>query len=223
MHMKKNSIVKNISGVFLIGIIFMGCGCAMTDRAVSLPIGDSLSVSGEETQEGTELLPGKNDGHGGSEGKDRDAASSGGEDAYIYVHVCGAVAAPGVLKLPVGSRGADALILAGGFTEDALEDYINLAERLEDGQKLYFPTREEAELWQEEEEEARQEESALVNINTAEEARLCTLPGIGESRAKDIIAYREAHGSFAKTEDIMRVSGIKESVYRKISSLITVE
>lgn len=238
MYMEKNRLFRNIFSIFFLCIVLAECGCA-ADRAVSFPIGDSISGPGEEEDGRAETAMAENNGHGSGEGKDsetmssgketmpsdRDKMSSDSEEAYIYVHVCGAVDAPGVLKLPAGSRGEDALILAGGFSEDAAKDYINLAARLEDGQKLYFPTREEAELWEEEarQKEVRQEESTLVNINTAEESRLCTLPGIGESRAKDIIAYREAHGGFAKTEDIMKVSGIKESVYRKISSLITVE
>lgn len=64
--------------------------------------------------------------------------------------------------------------------------------------------------------------SGLVNINTATVEQLCTLSGIGESRAKTIIAYREAHGNFAKKEDIMKVTGIKESSYAKIKDQITV-
>ena len=64
--------------------------------------------------------------------------------------------------------------------------------------------------------------SGLVNINTATVEQLCTLNGIGESRAKTIIAYREAHGNFAKKEDIMKVTGIKESSYAKIKDQITV-
>ena len=62
----------------------------------------------------------------------------------------------------------------------------------------------------------------LVNINTATVEQLCTLNGIGESRAKTIIAYREAHGNFTKKEDIMKVTGIKESSYAKIKDQITV-
>ncbi|MDY4069442.1 MAG: helix-hairpin-helix domain-containing protein, partial [Lachnospiraceae bacterium] len=64
--------------------------------------------------------------------------------------------------------------------------------------------------------------SGLVNINTATVEQLCTLNGIGESRAKTIIAYREAHGNFTKKEDIMKVTGIKESSYAKIKDQITV-
>ena len=112
----------------------------------------------------------------------------------ICVYVCGAVEAPGVVFLPDGSRAADALASAGGFAADAAEEAVNLAAKVSDGEKLYFPTCEEYVA------QARQEEAAavgLVNINTADIAQLCTLPGIGESRAEDIIAYRESHGAFA--------------------------
>lgn len=137
----------------------------------------------------------------------------------ICVYVCGAVESPGVVFLPEGSRMADALKAAGGFTEDAAEEAVNLAAKVSDGEKLYFPTCEEY-LVQAEREEASA--AGLVNINTADIAQLCTLPGIGESRAADIIAYRESHGGFAACEDIMQVTGIKESVYNRISSKITV-
>ncbi len=65
--------------------------------------------------------------------------------------------------------------------------------------------------------------SGLVNINTADAAALCTLPGIGESRAQDIISYREANGGFQACEDIMKVSGIKTAAYEKIKDKITVK
>lgn len=136
----------------------------------------------------------------------------------IRVYVCGAVESPGVVTLVEGSRAEDALLAAGGFSENAWKDYVNLAERVTDGQKLYFPTLDEAENLAEQE-----TADGLVNINTADVATLCTLPGIGESRAKDIIAYRETHGNFESCEDIMKVSGIKTSIYSKISDRITVK
>ena len=70
--------------------------------------------------------------------------------------------------------------------------------------------------------ETAMSDSGLVNINTATVEQLCTLNGIGESRAKTIIAYREEHGAFAKKEDIMKVTGIKENSYAKIRDQITV-
>ncbi|MBE5884612.1 MAG: hypothetical protein E7291_09440 [Lachnospiraceae bacterium] len=137
----------------------------------------------------------------------------------IFVHVCGAVKRPGVVELPPESRASDALEAAGGLLAEAQPDYVNLAARLEDAQQLYFPTREEAKLLREEQEEVAED---LVNINTAGIEQLCTLPGIGEARAADIVAYREARGAFPNKEAIMEVSGIKQSVYEKLCDRISV-
>ncbi len=138
----------------------------------------------------------------------------------ICVYVCGAVEAPGVVFLPQGSRAADALDAAGGFAGDAAEEAVNLAAKVSDGDQLYFPGVEEYSAPEAQGENAG---DGLVNINTADSGQLCTLPGIGASRAADIIAYREAHGGFGACEDIMQVPGIKESVYGKISHMITVK
>lgn len=137
-----------------------------------------------------------------------------------YVYVCGAVNHPGVVVLPEGSRVQDAIEAAGGMTAQAEDTFINLAAKVEDAQKLLVPTKEQAESL-----EALQsaEENGLVNINQADSSELCTLSGIGESRAADIIAYREEHGNFIVIEDIMKVPGIKESVFHKIKEKITIE
>lgn len=134
----------------------------------------------------------------------------------IRVYVCGAVKNPGVVEIPDGSRVEDALYAAGGFAAGAAQGSVNLAAWVTDGEMICFSTVEEVE-------EKQVAEEGLVNINTADLATLCTLPGIGESRAADIIAYREAHGLFASCEDIMSVSGIKTSVYEKICDKITVK
>ena len=138
--------------------------------------------------------------------------------AEILVHVCGAVKEPGVVRLPEDSRAADALAAAGGFREDAAQDAVNLAARLTDGEKLYFPTVEEAA-----QPVPENASTGLVNINTADKEALCTLPGIGEAKAEDILHYREEYGSFGSCEDIMLVPGIKTSVYNKIKEKITVK
>jgi len=138
----------------------------------------------------------------------------------IFVYVCGAVKEPGVVRLPQGSRADDAVKAAGGLADDADSAYVNLAALVADGEKLLIPTVAEAgEL----EQERILQESTLVNINTADVAGLCTLPGIGESRAADIIAYREQNGSFEVIEDIMKVSGIKTGAFQKICDRITVK
>lgn len=202
--------LMKIAGALLC-IVFIGCGDK--DRAVSVPVG--------------EPLPGAFDGVAESEAGGEPAGtapqSESGtqqEGSVIYVHVCGAVNAPGVVLLPEGSRGQAALEAAGGFSQDAAEDAVNLAQPLTDGMQLYFPTREEADALRESGAEA---ESGLVNINTAGVELLCTLPGIGEARAKAIVAYREESGGFQTPEDIMQVSGIKDSAYEKIKDLIIVK
>ncbi len=141
-------------------------------------------------------------------------------EQMIFVYVCGAVQCPGVVELPMGSRAADALEAAGGLLEEAQPDYVNLAAKLEDAQKLYFPTTEEAILLEQRESVAA---SGLININTAGVELLCSLPGIGETKAADIVAYREAHGEFQNKEELMKVSGIKQSAYDKLCDKITVE
>jgi competence protein ComEA len=138
----------------------------------------------------------------------------------ICVYVCGAVAHPGVTELPAGSRANDAVVLAGGFTLEADVSYVNLAAYVADGEKIYIPTKEEAEANQA---SAEAESKGLVNINTADSQALCTLPGIGESRARDIISYRQEQGAFAAPEDIMLVPGIKEAAFAKIKDHIVVK
>lgn len=147
-------------------------------------------------------------------------ATAKAEEALIYVYVCGAVQEPGVVALPVDARAEEALALAGGFREDADLSYVNLAAKLTDGEKLYFPTVDEAETLTTAMENAA---AGIVNINTAGSEELCTLSGIGESRAAAIIAYRTEHGGFASKEDIMLVSGIGESAYAKLADFITVD
>lgn len=151
------------------------------------------------------------------------------KDAGICVFVCGAVKQEGVYELPEGARINDALLAAGGFTENAAEQVVNLASFVEDGQRIYFPTEEEAqeqpERWQDPEAETNGQttEAGAVNINTAGKEELMSLSGIGETKAENIIAYRETQGAFEKTEDIMNVNGIGENLFQKIKNDICVD
>lgn len=136
----------------------------------------------------------------------------------ICVHVCGEVEHPGVVMLPLGSRAWEAVEAAGGLTESAEDASVNLAAVLQDGEKLYIPAIGEAVP-----EPEASEDSKLVNLNTADADRLQSLPGIGESRAADILAYREKNGGFHSVEEIMQVPGIKESTYEKLKDKITID
>lgn len=171
-----------------------------------------------------------------------DASSE--EAKNLVVHICGAVSAPGVYELPAGSRIIDAVEAGGGFLPEAEEACCNLAEEIVDGCQIYIMTKSESCADGQTEKKAGIQtspdsdmqttdknvrsnsapalENGLVNLNTADVAALMTLPGIGESRAKAIISYREQHGAFAQIEDIMKISGIKQAAFSKIKDKITV-
>ena len=171
-----------------------------------------------------------------------DASSE--EEKTLVVHICGAVSAPGVYELPAGSRIIDAVEAGGGFLPEAEEACCNLAEEIVDGCQIYIMTKSESCADGQTEKKAGIQtspdsdmqttdrnvrsnsapalENGLVNLNTADIAALMTLPGIGESRAKAIISYREQHGAFAQIEDIMKISGIKQAAFSKIKDKITV-
>lgn len=140
-------------------------------------------------------------------------------DRKIYVHICGEVKKPGVYEVAEGSRVYELLALAGGATEAGVPDAMNLADILTDGERIVIPTESEAAALLEEDMEKKQ---TLVNLNTASLQQLMTLPGIGEAKAADIIQYRETNGNFNEITDIMKISGIKEALFEKIKSLITV-
>ena len=137
----------------------------------------------------------------------------------VWVYVCGSVNHPGVYELSEGSRITDAIEAAGGMTEEAADTYLNLAETLSDGQKIEVPSQEEAEVLTE---AGKTGAAGLVNLNRATEEELMTLSGIGASKAKEIIRYRETKGGFGKPEDLMKIPGIKEGVFHKIRDQITV-
>ncbi len=139
------------------------------------------------------------------------------KDTVIGVYVCGEVKKPGVYELEPGSRVADALAAAGGATGKAAMDSLNLAGYVEDGQKIKIPSRAE------EKRAKRQEagEPGLLNINEASAQEFMTLSGIGESKAGDIVAYREKHGGFSDISEIMNVAGIKEGIFNRIKDKIT--
>ena len=143
------------------------------------------------------------------------------EDSTVCVHVCGSVRQEGIYFLSADLRVADAIEAAGGFREDADTSYWNLAERLTDGMKIYVPTLEETAEGTIPAEKLPADDGK-VNINTAGLQQLMTLPGIGENRAGDIIAWREEHGGFKEISDIKKVSGIKDAVFEKIRDKIVV-
>lgn len=139
----------------------------------------------------------------------------------IYVYICGQVNAPGVYELSADSRLYEALEAAGGMTETAADTYLNQAQKLEDGQQIYVPSREEAQS-QASPDSPNHPEDDKVNLNTASKEELMTLSGIGEAKADAIIRYREDKGNFQSTEELKNVEGIKDGVYNKVKEKIKI-
>jgi competence protein ComEA len=132
--------------------------------------------------------------------------SSGSRKRMLTVHVAGAVAKPGLYRLTEGSRVADALSMAGGATQDGILDDVNLASRIKDGQKVLVP-RSNGDLTA----SGAPEQSVagtLINVNTADEAELEKLPGVGPALAKSIVEYRRKNGPFSTVEELDNVEGI---------------
>lgn len=178
------------------------------------PVSETLDASGQEEQE--------------LQSSQQITASQ-----TVFVHVCGAVENPGVYELAGDARVYQAVEAAGGFLPEACEEYVNQAGALTDGKRLYIPTEDEVRELSQAGKDTLTEElllqsdsetdpaDGLVNINTASMEELCTLPGIGEGKARHIISYRESTGKFEQIEDIMKVEGIKEGLFGKIRDLIT--
>ena len=184
---------------------------------------DSMAESEEQTQEEDALSETPLPGDASESGSISEGASLEGSgessSSPVFVYVCGEVEKPGVYELQEGDRVVDAVEAAGGMTEEASDTWLNLAELISDGQKIEVPSREQAEELAKVREE---EESGLVNLNTASEEELMTLTGIGEAKAREILNYREEHGGFQKPEELMEIPGIKEGVFLKIKDQITV-
>ena len=137
--------------------------------------------------------------------------------ADIRVYITGAVANPGVYSLEPGLRWIDALEAAGGPTADAALGSINLSLRAEDEDMIVVPAIGDAAV-----SAPTAPSNGVVNINTASEDELDTLPGIGEVRASGIVASRQADGPFTSIDDLLVRELVPESVFEDISPLITV-
>lgn len=159
----------------------------------------------------------------------------------IFVHVGGSVANPGVYEVPVGARVGDAVSAAGGMTESAARDALNLARELTDGEQIIVPVFEEqvqtptapttaptttapqiSEPATTTTPSTSSTAGGLININQATSSQLEELPGIGEATAAKIIADREANGPFKTIEDLKRVSGIGDKKFEQLQSMICV-
>ncbi len=218
-------------------IIFIIIGCIL-----SLSIYHFLKEDKKEKEEPIIL-----------EKKEKKEVKSKDSEEEYKVDIKGEITMPGIYTLKANSRIIDVIELAGGLTEEANTSVINLSKKITDEMVIIIYSNEQVkdfektkeieklvqEKCQQPDENSLKNDACIsnsnetpsseitnngkVSINTASKEELMTLPGIGESKAKDIIAYREANGPFKSIEDITKVSGIGENTLAQIKENITVK
>ncbi len=155
-----------------------------------------------------------------SSAKDSLNDESDKDDAFIYTHITGEIKKPGVYKMKVGTRMDDLVKEAGGLTDEADINQINLSEKLVDEERIIVPSKsgssEEGTT-----SAAIDAKTKKININKASLSELMTLPGIGEKTAQKFIDYREQK-KFKKIEDVMNIEGIGENKFKNIKEYISV-
>ena len=214
--------------------ICYGFGRSREDQKSGISLSEASAFQAGEAGDDSQPVSGDQPVPGGTGTEVSEAAesvleSAGGRTALpFYIHICGEVVSPGVYELEEGSRVFQAVEKAGGFTDQAAAEYLNMAERGADGMKIVVLNKEEAEAAKARGEISLPAEASSnlqkqkVNLNTATKEELMTLRGIGEAKANDILKYRESRGGFEKIEDIMKISGIKDAAFQKIKEDITV-
>jgi competence protein ComEA len=128
----------------------------------------------------------------------------------LLVHVVGEVRRPGIFELELGARVADALESAGGFTADAIEESVNLARVLGDGEQIVVRSVHQL-----------AEEDPIISLNRSSARQLETLPGVGPALAGRIIDWREQNGGFSAVEQLLEVSGIGAKLFENLKALVT--
>jgi competence protein ComEA len=210
----------------------VGAAVVLVVAALALTVGIGL-IRGIGAPVESVPVPGAEDGAGDiGDGAavasgDRGAGDAAMTEPGLYVHVSGAVAAPGLYRFSDGARVVDAVAAAGGFADGADEASVNLARPIGDGEQLHVPLVGEA--------VSDPPGTAAgggaggagggdgrVNLNTADEAALDTLPRIGPALAARIIAWRDENGRFTSVEDLLAVPGIGEKMLESLRDQVTV-
>lgn len=205
--------------IVLLSLLYYKTSIGAGDIQVSTMMPDDNAIKAGETEENISQQAGANT-----------AVSYHSTEAYV--DISGEVRKPGVYKVTTSTRLFEVIELAGGLTENANYNSLNQAEMVYDGEKVIVPHVDADRIYEvgksstttAYEPAARasgQEESELININTADAALLQTLPGIGPVKSQSIVDYRNANGSFSSIDELKKVTGIGKKTFETIKELIT--
>ena len=220
--------------VFIVAIAVLIVGFIIINNSNDVVEASAPSTVKKSSNENTEV-------------KKKETKDNKDEITRIKVDIKGSVVAPDVYEVDSNSRVIDVINIAGGVTENADTDNINLSKKVSDEDVIIIYSREELENNKKSYEEKidycksdnnsacatnvvtfdennnkEDAASSIININTATVEDFMKLSGIGESKAKAIIEYRNSIGSFSKVEDIKNVTGIGDSIFDKIKDYITI-
>lgn len=211
---------KIVLVMMLFGCWLTAAGCTSQEDTFQLMDPEQVQDAGYETvQSGASSETGEAPVEASvTDHGDSDATA----EEWVYVFVCGQVNRPDVYCLKAGSRVCDAIGMAGGCLDTADVCAVNQARCLTDGEQIYIPAIGETVARTQTDTEQTSEDH-LVHLNQATKEELMTLTGIGEAKAEEILAYREAHGGFSTKEELMNITGIKAGVFEMIQNDITVE
>ncbi|MDD7266875.1 MAG: helix-hairpin-helix domain-containing protein [Lachnospiraceae bacterium] len=217
----ETNIIRKRQLRFLLMLSAMGLLLLSSCRRSSVSISESTG-SAEVSAAGA--VPGTDE----SEAADQRQKTAAVKTELWYVQISGAVVKPGVYEMAPDSRIFQLIEAAGGLTETAAVEQINQALRLQDGQHIHVPTIGETAKQTADGDNAAATDGAVttsgrVNINRAGTEELCTLPGIGLSKAADIISYRTKLGGFTDPAQLMEIAGIKERLFEKIKDHIVIQ
>lgn len=214
--------MKRIQDMLLQGLLLAFIGSSL----IACGKNETTLVTKEETQIESDVILEE-----ATQSPEKTDKISEESEKLCYVHISGAVSHPGVITLKEGSHVFEAIELAGGFLATADEDYVNQALKITDGIQIYIPTVEEVEQGTVAKNQSdgkvvvkgNEKSSGKICLNTATIEELCTLSGIGKSRAEAILQYREEQGAFSTIEEIKNIAGIKDGLFDKIKDKITVQ
>lgn len=214
----QNSTKKGI----MLGILLLGCGLTSLFASI-LGKNNSMELIAErDAPISSKFLNDKRNKHCD-------------KSTTIKIYVSGAVLRPGLYDVPIGSRADDVVLLAGGMTNEADSQRVNLAQKLKDGMQVNVPFRKSVKDYHYTNGHAKKSNGSdknyynknaiglekKININTASAKELEALPGIGPSMAKRIVAFRQGK-SFSKIEDLKQIQGIGKAKLEMLREFIEV-
>ncbi|EHO54013.1 helix-hairpin-helix domain-containing protein [Lentilactobacillus kisonensis] len=227
-------ILIGLVGIIVVFLFVIG-GLMLSHGDKEAVVDDSTGVTSESSVSDASL-------QASSQESTRQIASGTSSNQQMYVDVKGAVKNPGVYQINPNMRVVDAINLAGGYNRSADKKQINLAQKLTDAQVIYVPIRGEkgapitstvtpttgggesatADNSAPDDSGNTGQSNEQINLNTADKTKLQELNGIGDKKADQIIAYRQAHGQFKKIEELKNVPGFGDKTFANLKSSICV-